>query len=88
MEHSLLCWISSISFCHGVDLLNEMAIYFFIDYGFHHGQMLQIVVCLEKGVSREEFDKYTSNTPDIAWERPTQTKNNLRSSVVSCGYDR
>jgi hypothetical protein len=48
--------------------------------------MLQIVVSLEQSVTSEELDKDTSNTPDITWETPPQSKNDLRCSVVPGRY--
>lgn len=39
-----------------------------VAYVFHHGEMFQVVVCLEERISREKLDKNASYTPDVARE--------------------
>lgn len=45
--------------------------------------MLKVVVCLEQGVACEKFDKNAPYAPDITRKRPSQSKNNLRSTIVA-----
>jgi len=33
---------------------------------FHHGQVLEVVMCLEQGIAREELDQDTSYAPNVA----------------------
>lgn len=37
---------------------------------------------LEQGITGEEFNKDAPDTPDIAGERPSQSEDDLRSSVM------
>lgn len=60
-----------------------MGIHFSSDNSLHHGKVFKIVMCLEQGVSSEELNKYTANTPDITREGPAKTKDDLWCSVVS-----
>lgn len=53
----------------------------------HHGQVLQIVMCLEQRISCEELDKDASNTPDITGEGPPESENNLRRPIMASRYD-
>jgi len=55
---------------------------------FHHRQMLQVIVRLEESVASEEFDKYTSYTPNIAWETPPHVEYDFGRSIVSRRNDR
>ena len=48
---------------------------------FHHCKMLPIVMGLEKCESEVQLKHYASHTPDIAWLRPSQLQNDLRSPV-------
>lgn len=50
--------------------------------------MFEIVVCLEKGITGEEFHQDTPNTPYIAGETPSQIQNDLGGSVVTGGNNR
>jgi hypothetical protein len=50
--------------------------------------MLEIVVCLEKGIAGEELHQDTPNTPYIAREAPSQIQDDLGGSVVAGGNDR
>lgn len=38
---------------------------------------------LEQGITSEELDKNTPNTPDIAGERPSKPKDDFRSTIMS-----
>ena len=50
---------------------------------FHHGQVLEVVVCLEKRIAREELNKNAADTPDVTGETPAQIQNDLRCPVMS-----
>lgn len=80
--------IASTSSGHFVDGLDKMCVYPLPDDCFHHSQMLEVVVCLEQGVSGEELDKNAPDAPDIARKRPSQTEYDLGGTVVTCGNDR
>jgi len=54
-----------------------------VDDGFHHGQVFQVVVCLEEGVACEELDQNATNAPNIAGERPAESEDDFRGTVVS-----
>jgi hypothetical protein len=54
----------------------------------HHGQVLEVVVRLEKGVAGEELHKDASNAPDVTGIRPAKTEYNLGRSVVPRGNHR
>lgn len=69
---------------HLVYRLHEMSIYPRTHDGFHHGQMLKVIVRLEQGVACEEFDQDTTNAPDITGKRPSQSQDNFWSSVMPC----
>lgn len=64
----------------GVDLSSTHAL--------HHRQVLQVIVGLEQGVSREELNQYAPNAPDIAREAPSQVEYNLGGTVVPRRHDR
>ena len=40
-------------------------------YTFHHCQVLEVIMCLEKGVAGEELDKDAPNAPNIARIAPS-----------------
>ena len=44
--------------------------------------MLEIVMRLEEGITREEFDKNATDAPNIAWIAPSQIKYDFWCSVV------
>ena len=50
----------------------------------HHCEMLQVVMCLEKGITSEELDEDAANAPNIAWIAPSQIKYDFWCSVVPC----
>ena len=50
--------------------------------------MLQVIVSLEKRIAREEFDQDAANAPDVAWERPAESENDLWCAVVASRNDR
>lgn len=58
------------------------------DDRIHHGQVFEVVVCLEKGVSGEEFHQNTANTPDVAGEAPAKVQYDLGRPVVAGRHDR
>lgn len=53
----------------------------------HHGQVFQVVVCLEQGFPRVELDEDTTYAPCVAGEGPSHVENDLWRSVVTCGDD-
>jgi hypothetical protein len=67
-QNLLRSCIPTVPLGHLVDLLNEMGINLSIDHILHHGQMLEVIMGLEKGVSGEEFHQDTSNAPDVTRE--------------------
>lgn len=46
--------------------MDQVGVYPGIAYGFHHRQVLEIIVRLEEGIAGEEFDKDAPYAPDIA----------------------
>lgn len=67
-------------------LFDQLRVNLAATYAFHHGEMFEIVVSLEEGIPGEEFHQNAADTPDVAWEAPTQIEDNLRSSVVPGGH--
>lgn len=55
---------------------------------FHHRKMFEVVMCLEKGVSGEELNQDTANTPNITGETPSQVEYNFGGTIVSSRNDR
>jgi hypothetical protein len=49
--------------------------------------MLAIVVCLEERDAQIELKHNATYRPDITRLRPSQLENDLRCSIVTCGYD-
>lgn len=70
------------------DLPDKLAVNLVIDDRLHHSKVLQVVVCLEQGITGVEFDKNTPDTPDVTWETPAQVQDNLRRSIMSGGHHR
>lgn len=58
------------------------------DHGFHHGQMLKVVMGLEQSVSRVKLYQDTANAPDITWERPAQPEDNFRRTIMPSAHNR
>lgn len=54
---------------------------------FHHGEMLQIVMRLEKCISREKFNQNATNTPDVTGETPALIEDDFRCPVMPSGND-
>jgi hypothetical protein len=50
--------------------------------------MLEIVMCLEKSVTRKELYKYTAYTPDIARKAPAKVEDDLGCPIMSSGNNR
>jgi hypothetical protein len=65
------------------DLANKSFVNGSVAHGFHHCQMLQVIVRLEQGIAGEELDKNASYTPDVAREAPSKVKDDLGGAVVS-----
>lgn len=53
------------------------------NHGFHHGEMLKVVVGLEEGISSEEFDQDTADTPDVTREAPPQIQDDFGRPIVA-----
>lgn len=66
----------------------KLQLQFSVAYTFHHGEMLEVIVSLEKSISSEEFDQYATNTPDITWIAPPEIEDDFRSPIVSGRNDR
>lgn len=64
-------------------LTHQLRVYSFTNDGFHHGEMLKVVVGLEKSIAREELDKDTSYAPDITGETPAKVEDDFWRSVMS-----
>lgn len=60
-------WVRSAS-CVAMNLLDQVCVDFAVDNGLHHGQMLEIIVCLEQSVTSKEFDKNATYAPYVARE--------------------
>lgn len=54
----------------------------------HHGEMLEIVMSLEKSVTGKELDQDTANTPDVTGIAPAQVEDDFRSAVMPRRDDR
>lgn len=67
------------------DLPDYTGVKFTATNGFHHCQMFQVVMRLEKGVSSEKLDEDTPNAPNVTWEAPAEIQNNLGGTIVPCG---
>lgn len=72
----------------GQDGLYERTVDFAAHNGLHHGQVLEIVVCLKKGVASEEFDKDAADAPNITGEAPSKIENDLGCPIVTCRHNR
>jgi hypothetical protein len=51
----------------------------------HHGEMFQVIVRLEKGISREEFHEDTSDREHIAREAPSEACKGQRMGSARFG---
>jgi hypothetical protein len=65
------------------DLANKCLVNGSIAHGFHHCQMLQVIVRLEQGIAGEELDENATDAPDVAREAPSKVEDDLGSTVVS-----
>lgn len=65
------------------DLADEGFVNGLVAHSFHHGQVLEIVVRLEQGISSEELDKDAAYTPDITRETPSKVKYDFGGAVVA-----
>ena len=54
----------------------------------HHGEMLKIVMSLEKGVTGIEFNQDTANAPDVTGIAPAQVEDDFRCAVMPRRDDR
>jgi len=67
-----------------VDSSDDVSIDLATTHGFHHCQMLKIVVRLEQSVTGEELDKDASYAPDVTGEAPAKVEYNLWCTVMPC----
>lgn len=74
--------VSSATLGHFVDRLNKRDVYAPATDGFHHGQMLQVVVRLEERVAGKELHQYTPYAPDITGIRPADAKDDLGRAIM------
>ena len=88
MGHLLSSGITTVSPSRILYLSHDSWFNLSTAHGLHHGEMLQVVVCLEKCVTCKKFDQDATNAPYVAWIAPTQIQYNFRCSVVSCRNDR
>jgi hypothetical protein len=65
------------------DLANKGFVNGSVAHGFHHCQMLQVIVRLEQGIAGEELDENASYAPDVARKAPSEVEDDLGSAVVS-----
>jgi len=54
-----------------------------VAHGFHHCQMLQVIVRLEQGIACEKLDENAAYAPDVARKAPSKVEDDLGSAVVS-----
>lgn len=66
-----------------VDLLDDFSINLATTHGFHHSQVLEVIVRLEQGVAGEKLDQDAPNAPNVTWVAPTEIENDLRCTVVT-----
>ena len=66
------------------NLLDQLGVDLAIADSLHHGQMLEIIVCLKQGISSKEFNNYASYAPDIARKTPAELEDNFWSPVMPC----
>lgn len=59
-----------------------------VAHALHHSQVLEIIVRLEESVASEELDKNATDTPNIAGEGPSKSKDDLGSTVVTRRHHR
>jgi len=55
---------------------------------FHHCEMFKVVMCLEEGVSGEELNQDTTNTPNITRETPSQVEYNFGGAIMASRNNR
>jgi hypothetical protein len=65
------------------DLLDKFCIDLATANGFHHGQMLKVIVSLKERVASEELDNDTTYAPNVAGKAPAKLQNDLGGSVMS-----
>jgi hypothetical protein len=66
-----------------LDLFNHLCVDLSVADSLHHGQMLEVIVRLEKRIACEKFHDDAANTPNIAGKAPPQLKDDLWCSVMS-----
>lgn len=66
-----------------MDLSNDLTIQLTTTHCFHHGQMFQIVMGLEQGVTSKELDQDASDTPNVTGKTPSKVENDLRRTVMA-----
>lgn len=89
MGINLLCSLIAVASPASIhDLPHEFWVDLRTTDRLHHGQMLEVVVCLKEGVSGKELNQYAANAPYVARVAPSKVEDDFRRSVVSCGYHR
>ena len=66
----------------GLNLFDNFGVNLSIADRFHHGQVFEVVVCLEQGVASEELDNNAADAPYVAWKAPSQVQNYFGGSVM------
>lgn len=61
---------------------DQLCVNFPVADSFHHGQVFEVVVRLEEGISRKEFHNNAPYAPNIAGETPSELQYDLRGSVM------
>jgi len=79
----LVTMVSSTTLLH---LPHDLGVEFTPAHGFHHGKMLQIVMCLEQCIPGEELHQDATDTPYIARKTPSQIQYDFWCSIVSRRY--
>lgn len=54
----------------------------------HHGEVLKIIVGLEKGIAGVELHKNAADTPNVAWVAPPKVQNNFGGPIMPGRHDR
>ena len=71
--------MDSVALCNRT---NNSRVDLAIAHTFHHCQMLEVVVRLEKSVTGEKLDEDATNAPYVTCIAPTQVEDDLWCSVV------
>lgn len=64
-----------------------MSVYSCAYNSFHHRQVLEVVMSLEKGIAGKELDEDAADAPDVTREGPAQSQDDLWRSIMPGGHD-